>query len=235
VTSLAVRDTRVVELMDDPACDLRLLERTYGQFVVVNRLVAGWRRLWVRRLRPLLADRPRPTLLDLGSGGGDVARALAGWARRDGIALEVTAADPDPRAVAYASRRPAVPGVALRAASSGELVAEGRTFDVVVSNHVLHHLDDAALDAVLADSERLAARLVLHNDLRRSRLAHTAYGVVTLPLARTSFVRTDGLRSIRRSHLPRELDGVRPGWRAEAYAPFRLLLVHEPVPAGGAR
>jgi 2-polyprenyl-3-methyl-5-hydroxy-6-metoxy-1,4-benzoquinol methylase len=234
MTSLATRDTEVVELMDDPGCDLRLLERTYAQFVVVNRLVAGWRRLWARRLRPLLADRPRPTLLDLGSGGGDVARALAGWARRDGLDLRVTAADPDPRAAAYAFRRPAE-GVELRRASSADLVAEGRTFDVVVSNQVLHHLDDAALHAVLADSERLATRLALHNDLRRSRLAHAVYGAVTLPLARTSFVRTDGLRSIRRSHRPAELDGVRPGWRAEPYAPFRLLLVHEPVPAGGAR
>ena len=232
MTSLAARDTHVVELMDDPDCDLRLLERTYAQFVVVNRLVAGWRRLWVRRLRPVLADRPRPTLLDLGSGGGDVARALAGWARRDGVDLRVTAADPDPRAFAYASRRPAA-GVELRRAGSADLVAEGRTFDVVVSNHVLHHLDERSLHAVLADSERLAARLALHNDLRRSRLAHTAYGAVTLPLARTSFVRTDGLRSIRRSHRPPELDGVRPGWHAEAYGRTRLLLVHEPSPSSG--
>jgi len=228
VTDLARRDTEVVELMDDPACDLRLLERTYAQFRVVNRLVSGWRGLYAGTLRPLLAAQDRPTLLDVGFGGGDISVALATWARRDGIDLAVTAIDPDPRAAAYVARRPVPAGVTFRRASSVDLVAEGRRFDVVVSNHVLHHLDDAALQDLLADSEQLATHLALHNDLRRSRLAHAAYGVVTAPLARTSFLRTDGLLSIRRSHEPAELAGVRAGWTAEPLGRFRLLLRHEP-------
>ena len=230
---LAARDTAVVELMDDPACDLRLLERTYAQFAVVNRLVSGWRRLYVRTLRPLLA-RPgrtgpaaRPTLLDVGFGAGDIPLRLAAWARRDGLDLAVTAVDPDPRALAYV-RRQGTGTVEFRRASSADLVAEGRRFDVVVSNHVLHHLDAGALQDLLADSEQLAAGLALHNDLSRSALAYGAYGVATAPLARTSFLRTDGMLSIRRSHRPAELAGVRPGWTAEPLGPFRLVLRHEP-------
>lgn len=225
---MARRATDLVELMDDPDCDVRLLERTYAQFRVVNRLVSGWHRLWVTRLRPVLAASDLPTLLDVGFGGGDVPVALRAWARRDGVDLAVTAVDPDPRAAAYVARRPQPDGVTFRRASSADLVAEGRRFDVVVSNHVLHHLDGPGLQQLLADSERLATRLALHNDLRRSRLAHAAYGVVTAPLARTSFLRTDGLSSIRRSHRPAELADVREGWSAEPFGPFRLLLSHAP-------
>ena len=75
--------------------------------------------------------------------------------------------------------------------------------------------------------ERLAGRLALHNDLRRSRLAHGAYGLVTRPLAGSSFLHDDGLLSIRRSYRPAELAGVRPGWSARALGPFRLLLEHD--------
>lgn len=227
MTDLARRETTAVELMDDPDCDPVLLGRTYGQFAVVNRLVSGWRRLYVETLRPVLAAVPRPTLLDVGFGGGDIPRCLAAWARRDGLDVAVTAIDPDPRAAAYVRRAPTGP-VEFRQATSTDLVAEGRTFDVVVSNHLLHHLDPVALQRLLADSELLAGRLTLHNDLRRSALAYRAYGVLTRPLAGASFLHADGLLSIRRSYRPDELVDVRPGWTVRALGPFRLLLQHVP-------
>lgn len=223
VTDLARRETTALELMDDPGCDPVLLARTYDQFTVVNRVVSGWRRLYVRTLRPVLAASARPTLLDVGFGGGDIPRRLAGWARRDGLDLAVTAIDPDPHATAYVAARPSG-GVEFRRATSADLVAEDRRFDVVVSNHLLHHLDPPGLHGLLADSERLAARLALHSDLRRSALAYHAYALATRPLARSSFLHADGLLSIRRSHRPHELTGVRPGWSVRAAAPFRLLL-----------
>ena len=44
------RDTTVLELMDDPACDEQALRRTYARFGLVNRLVAGWRHAVARTL-----------------------------------------------------------------------------------------------------------------------------------------------------------------------------------------
>ncbi|WP_370544029.1 methyltransferase domain-containing protein [Frigoribacterium sp. VKM Ac-1396] len=226
---LSRRGTDLVELMDDPDCDLALLNATYRAFPLVNGLVAGWRRVYRRRLRPLLSTHRTTRLLDLGSGGGDLARALAGWARRDGLALHVVAVDPDARAHAFSESRPTPPGVEFRRASSSELVAAGETFDVVVSNHVLHHLDDAARAAVLDDSTRLATRLAVHADIERGRGAYLAYRAATRPWRSRSFVHVDGLLSIRRSFTAPELAAVAPaGWRVVRQRPYRLLLVHEP-------
>lgn len=231
--SLRHRAVGLAELMDDPACDLRALERTYARFGVVNGLVSGWRRVYRERLLPLAASVRRGgtplTILDIGAGGGDVPVALARRAARDGIDVRVTAIDPDERAIAFASRRETPDTVAFRRASSGELVAGGERFDVVLSNHVLHHLDAPALAGVLADSERLARRLVVHNDIERGRLAYVGYQVGIAPLAPGSFLRTDGLRSIRRSYTLVELADVVPaGWRVERQSPFRLLALFEP-------
>lgn len=226
---LSRRGVDLVELMDDPDCDPALLTATYRAFPVVNGLVAGWRRVYRRRLRPMLATDRTTRLLDLGAGGGDLARALAGWARRDGLALEVVAVDPDARAHAFSVSRPTPPGVEFRRASSGELVADGETFDVVVSNHVLHHLDAEARTAVLDDSTRLATRLVVHADIERARGAYLAYRAATRPWRRRSFVHVDGLLSIRRSFTAPELAAVAPdGWRVVRQWPYRLMLVHEP-------
>jgi 2-polyprenyl-3-methyl-5-hydroxy-6-metoxy-1,4-benzoquinol methylase len=231
---LSRRDAELTELMDDPDCDPDALERTYARFAIVNRVVAGWRGVYRSRIRPLLSHGRETTLLDIGSGGGDVPLSLARWARRDGLRLRVTGIDPDPRAAAFARSRPADPDVRFVAASSADLVAEGRRFDLVTSNHVLHHLDDDAFDALLADSAALAPR-ALHSDIARGRLAYAAYGPLSRAVAGGSFVHVDGLRSIRRSWTPAELAlRVPAGWRVEGAVPFRVLVVRDPV-AGRAR
>lgn len=228
--SLADRELDAEEIMDDPDCDLEGLRRTYRQFVVVNRLVSGWRGVYVRRLRPLLSAERTTTLLDIGSGGGDVPRTLAGWAARDGLRLEITAIDPDDRATAYATSLPPVPHLTFRQCFSSDLVREGAQFDIVTSNHVLHHLGPQQLDGLLADSTALARRLVVHDDIARSPLAALGYWVGTLPLHRrgrphASFVRDDGLLSIRRSYTPDELAAVLPAGWTVGRAPFRVLAV----------
>lgn len=223
------RDPAARERMDDPDCDLVALERTYAQFRVVNALVAGWRRTYRDHLRPVLRRDAVTTVLDVGSGGGDRARALLRWARRDGYRLEVTGVDPDARAHAWATRQPAQPGLAFRRALSSDLVAEGRTFDVVVSNHLLHHLDGDQLAGLLADSVQLARLRAVHSDIARSRLAYLLFSAATRPFFPGSFIREDGLTSIRRSYTPDELQAAVPaGWRVESQRPWRVLLLHEP-------
>jgi 2-polyprenyl-3-methyl-5-hydroxy-6-metoxy-1,4-benzoquinol methylase len=228
LTGFGRRDEHAVEEMDRPDCDPMMLQRTYAQFAMVNPLVAGWRRTYVRLIRPALSAAATNTLLDIGSGGGDVPRALARWARRDGLELQVTAADPDPRAHAFAAARPA-PGVAYRRAYSSELAAEGRRYDVVTSNHLLHHLGADELAGLLGDCSRLAARLAVHSDIERSRTAYALFGTGSV-VFRGSFIRRDGLTSIRRSYRARELGETTlctagRGWTVQRQFPSRLLLV----------
>jgi 2-polyprenyl-3-methyl-5-hydroxy-6-metoxy-1,4-benzoquinol methylase len=225
---LTTRDTQVTERMDDPECDLPTLFRTYAQFPIVNGVVAGWAITYRTEIRPRFTG-THHTLLDIGAGGGDVARALARLARRDGVTLSVTAIDPDPRAAAYVRGLPATDGVEYRQCSSADLVEEGATFDFVISNHVLHHLSPSEFGAVLADSEHLARRAIIHSDIRRTRLGYVLYGIVTGLLFHRSFVREDGLISIRRSFLPDELRRVLPrGWRVRSQPFFRTLAIFEP-------
>ncbi|WP_262425448.1 class I SAM-dependent methyltransferase [Brachybacterium sp. Z12] len=225
---LSERDLRAVELMDDPDCDPRRLARTYARFRMLNSLVAGWRTTYRRHLRPRFHAHGPTTLLDLGSGGGDLARALARWARRDGFDLRVTGIDPDPRAFTWSRSRPPVAGVQFRRASSEELVADGSRFDLVTSNHLLHHLSPQQRDDVLTDSEQLARLAAVHSDIQRSRLGYALFSVASLPLAPGSFIREDGLTSIRRSYTAAELRLIAPrGWAVEALGPWRLLLVHD--------
>lgn len=225
------RNTSESELMDDPDCDPVALHATYRLFGVINPLVASWRPIYRKHIRPILKSAAHEgraaTLLDVGCGGGDVARAFARWAARDGVDVKITAIDPDPRAHAWSTAHDSSTGVHYRAQSSAEAVAAGERFDVVVSNHVLHHLTADQLAEVLSDTAVLATSLVLHNDLQRSPVAWLLYWLITLPLARArTFVRFDGLLSIRRSYRRSELArAVPPGWSVRGHRFFRLLVM----------
>ncbi|MDQ0825789.1 2-polyprenyl-3-methyl-5-hydroxy-6-metoxy-1,4-benzoquinol methylase [Arthrobacter sp. B2I5] len=224
---LRQRATTEIEQMDRPDCDARLLDNTYRQFGVINRVLSGWRKLYAKELRPMITPAQHPlTVLDIGSGGGDLAVMLARWAARDGKAMHITGIDPDPRADRFARQRPSMAGVEFRNARSSDLVSEGARFDAVISNHVLHHLEPEELGRLLADSEILATGKVLHNDLVRSAAAFALFSVAALPF-RWSFIREDGLTSIRRSYTAAELAAAAPpGWSVKRSSAFHQVLTY---------
>lgn len=227
---LPERETQLTELMDSPDCDPVRLRRTLQRFALVNRLVSRWSAIYDTHLRPVFhghqSDNP-VRLLDIGTGGGDVLRHIVSLARRDGFETQAVGIDPDPRAISFASRtQVAMPGVTYRLATSRELMKTGERFDIVISNHLLHHLTD--LNAVIADSTALATHLCVHSDIARSRLAYLAFALGVTSVSPGSFLRTDGLRSIRRSYTPAELLAQLPdGWCVDRVGTFRLLAVCE--------
>lgn len=213
-----------------------MLERTYERFPLINAVISRWRSVYRRDIRPL-ARRRRIRILDVGAGGGDVSRALAAWSRRDGLAVEVTALDADARADRWARSRGG--GVEYRCAFTTALVDAGETFDVVISNHLLHHLSADELTALLRDSAALVSGggVVIHRDIARSRLAYLGFAAGTFPFAKNlladSFIRDDGLTSIRRSYTPGELSAAVPeDWQVRTAFPARLELRYEVADAG---
>ena len=116
------------------------------------------------------------------------------------------------------------PSLTFKSCHSSELVAQGASFDIVISNHVLHHLRAEELRVLIADSDCLSTGVVVHNDIKRDDVAWLSFVPVGL-LCRNSFIMTDGLRSIRRAWHPDELaSSLLPGWSVETRWPFRLLL-----------
>ena len=213
--------------MEDPACDLEMLRNTYAQFTYINGVISGWRRVYKRWIRPRLSGNPS-TLLDIGCGGGDLVERLAQWTSRDGLNVEITAAEPDERAVDFLKSRSLPKNVVIRQVMTGDLVREGQKYDVVISNHVIHHLDADELEQFLNDTSALATKLALHNDIRRDDFAYLGFFPTAL-LFRRSFITVDGLISIRRSYLPEELRRVVPdAWRVRSMPLFRNLLIWEP-------
>lgn len=217
------------EDMDALDGDLTKLHRTYAYFPVINAAVSGWGPLYRRLIRPHLSPTRVTTLLDIGCGGGDVAANLIRWADADGLRLAVTGIDTDARAIAYARSLPPYAGLRFENVSSHELVARGQTYDLVISNHLLHHLTDEEIQALLEDCRRLARREVILSDVSRRRASYLLFAVFTAPFFPNSFIRKDGLTSLRRAFTARELRERLPeGWTYQPQFFQRHLLRYAP-------
>lgn len=228
VRFLKERERHKIEKMDDPNCDRVLLENTYRQFVVINRLLSSWQRVYQDYFKPNMSSGEGYTVLDIGAGGGDIARALIKWAEKDGYQLTVTALDSDSRAFDYMSKQDFPDSVVVRCASTFDLVKTGESFDFVISNNVLHHLSETELSGFLESSQSLAKQLVIHNDIVRDDLAYLGYFCLSKLLFHRSFAQYDGLLSIRRSFTKDELEQhLLPYWRLQSMHPYRHLLTYK--------
>lgn len=236
------RRPELFEQMDNPLCDQEALFRTYDAFERVNRNLAGWRGLYIRYIRPMARELDEAlTLLDIGSGGGDITRAICRWAAQDGLVVKATALDIDRRALDYISQRGWAnhertqphsldTHISYRQGHTQELIGEGLTFDLIITNHVLHHMSDEECHELCTHAELLCKDrgLVLFNDIHRSDLAYGLFSLATLGRFSGTFIRGDGLRSIRRSYTVQELRDILPtSWSVNKMWPFRVVVTYQ--------
>lgn len=215
--------------MDQPDCDKDLLFNTYQQFSTINRLISGWQRIYKNHIRPVFKDPYKCyTMLDIGCGGGDIITILDKLAKRDGIELQIKGIDPDERAIQFLSNQKWPANITFRKAYLNELIQENQSFDIVISNHLIHHLKNTELHTICENAEKLAGQKIVFNDIERSDIGYASFKVAATPLFRNSFIVEDGLTSIQRSFRKSELQEVLlNGWKVYRQFPFRLLAIYE--------
>lgn len=214
------------EQMDDPSLDPSVYDEVLKGLGRVN--------AWTFAARPTLdflrrgtLGRDRFSLLDVGSGEGGMLRVIAKWAKKRGLAAELTGVDLNPKSegVARAMTPPAMP-ITYRTGDYRDL---GR-FDFVVSSLVAHHMSDDQLLDFLRWMEANSDRGWFVNDLHRHRFAYMGFPLLTTLLRVHRIVREDGRLSIARSFRPEDWRailsraGVAEGVRVKRYFPFRLCV-----------
>jgi SAM-dependent methyltransferase len=215
------------EWMDEPCSyeDFRACLIDLGQ---VNRLTLSYRPT-LAFLDRIASAKPGKALsiLDVGSGGGDMLRCVERWAKRRGIRVELTGIDLNP----YAARaaRELSPAKSAIQWKTGDAFAFTEPVDVVLSSLFTHHLEEPEIVRFLAWSEAVAGRGWFVNDLCREATPYKLFGLVARVMRWHRFVQHDGPVSFRRSF--REDDWERmllaagvAGARVARWTPGRLCV-----------
>ncbi|HWA58606.1 MAG TPA: methyltransferase domain-containing protein [Gemmatimonadales bacterium] len=194
------------ELLDHPDADPAVVASSLHHIARANFWFGGW---WaVRRgLARLLAEAPRGsrfTLLDVGTGNGDLPARAVAWAARRGITLTPIGLERHRTAAGLANRR----GVRTLLGCAGALPVRPRSVDIVLASQLVHHLSPAANVAFFRAAHGVARLGVVIADLRRSPLALAGFWVGSRLFRFDRATRSDGLTSVLRGFLPHELTAL---------------------------
>ncbi|MDR3635284.1 MAG: methyltransferase domain-containing protein [Isosphaeraceae bacterium] len=234
IAAFGRRDRRP-ELMDQPGLDEREHARALAGLRRINRLSRTVDALWgkIGRLLPDPSGEPL-RVLDLACGGGDNAIALARRAHREGRSMVVEGCDMSAVAVACAQSSAARGDISARFFIHDVLRDPlPGVYDVVTCSLFLHHLDEGNAATLFRHMAAAARRLVLVDDLVRSRAGYLLAWFGCRLLSRSPVVHYDGPVSVAAAFRPAEAADLaaRAGLRDVSITrhwPQRFLLAGSP-------
>jgi 2-polyprenyl-3-methyl-5-hydroxy-6-metoxy-1,4-benzoquinol methylase len=199
--------SRLAELMDDPGVAAAEMRRTLDELEWINRALNGYAPSLAGIAALLPGDARELTLLDVGTGCGDLPRRVVRWAGGRGVRARVVGIDVAPAAVEHAILRSSgCEGVSFERADLFALPAAER-FDIVHAAMVLHHFEDEKAPLALRRMFELARWGIVVNDIHRHPLAYHGIRLLTRCLSQSRLIRNDAplsvLRAFRRGELER--------------------------------
>ena len=202
---------RQPEVMDQPGLDPKEHAKALmglRRINAISRCSAGL----FRPIEALAITQPAKPLrvLELACGGGDTAIDLALMAKRKGLSLDIHACDLNPEAVAIAQTNAVRRQAALTVFTADALAkpTDQNSFDVVYCTLFAHHLDELDVVRLLEVMALRSRKLVLVDDLIRSRLGFALAWIGTRLLSRSWVVHTDGPLSVRAALQPDEMKSI---------------------------
>ncbi|MDQ3674233.1 MAG: methyltransferase domain-containing protein [Gemmatimonadota bacterium] len=189
------------ELLDAPDVDPDVVTRSLRDVAMSNTLFGG-RSAAIEEFKDVLRELPRrASLLDVGTGLGDIPAHAREIAHESGIELQAFGLD-----AAEELTRASRPAIDFAVCGNAlELPFRNRSVDVVMCSQVLHHFSRADAVMLLREMDRVARVRVIVSDLRRSRVAAAGLWLASFPLGFHAVSRHDGVVSVMRGFTPAEL------------------------------
>jgi ubiquinone/menaquinone biosynthesis C-methylase UbiE len=224
------------EMMDFPRQPKELLTDNLRNLRIINRYLGCYRTV-LRGLARLVNEQKldRFTLLDVGTGSGDIPTVIARWARRQQIAAQISGLEREASTVEEAvdqTRRSFAKITIVRGDATAPPFGAG-SFDFVLASQLLHHFTDEQIIALLRAWARLARRGIIVSDLVRHPVAYHGIRLLTKGFTRNTMTRTDAPLSVQRActisewrELFRRADVGR--LRVQWMFPFRVLALISP-------
>ncbi|WP_138496645.1 methyltransferase domain-containing protein [Paenibacillus pinistramenti] len=207
------------EVMDDFTDGGHELREALGQIRRLNRIFAapgpvlyGVRKLWKDAGKPR-----RFTILDIGSGSGDVNKALLRWAEEEGLELSIILSDITEEACEEARLLyRGEPRIRVRRSDVFDLPEASA--DIITASQFLHHFPEEELPKVVGHMLAASRLGVVISDLHRHWMPWLAVSVMVRLISANRFVKTDGPLSVAKGFRGRDWRKLRAALEAEAAA-----------------
>jgi SAM-dependent methyltransferase len=192
--------------MDLPGNEPAVLEEDLRNLRILNRYLGGYR--CIRKgLQEIVRKRQTAeiSLLDVGTGSGDIPAAIVHWARAKGITVRIVALEPDPITVNVAvTRTRLLPEISIVRGDASAPPFPPASFDCVLASQLLHHFSEDGIVSLLKTWSQLARQAIIIGDLVRDPVAYYGIQWLTRLCTRNPMTLTDAPLSVKRAFTVRE-------------------------------
>jgi 2-polyprenyl-3-methyl-5-hydroxy-6-metoxy-1,4-benzoquinol methylase len=230
------------ELMDDPT----LNDSAHRAALAGLRRINWWSRtdavVWnaIRSLAKQATPDSPLTILDIASGGGDLAIRLSRKAQQENVSIRIHGCDISPTAIEFATEQASKAGLTNISFFPCNALTDPLPipqYDVIMCSLFLHHLKEREAVLLLERMKSAALQMVLVDDLRRSRLGYWLAWLGCRILTRCHVVHVDGPMSVEGAFTTSEARDLAvaaglPDPKIVHHWPERFLLTWRPREGG---
>jgi SAM-dependent methyltransferase len=228
------------ELMDDPALEASALELALSDIGRVNRLLGG-NNVGLAGLKPFFDRKGEQPLevVDLGCGNGEFLRHVARYCRRHNLPVRLTGVDINEKGLALGRLQEVeFPEITYECCDVMDYLPKpGMVQPLIICNLFLHHFSEHQIRFLLERWQGAGFRAIIVNDLHRSALAYSLFRLFGIIFMNSGLARHDGLVSIRRGFLRKELEAfsrLLPGWECSIRWKWAFRYLWTLTPPGNA-
>ncbi len=224
------------EIMDAPVSDPAILIDDLRNLRYMNRFLGGSRGL-LYGLKSFVRNEKLTnfSLLDVGTGSGDIPAAITRWSRNYAVKPRIIAAEAQPMiANVAAAETSKFPEISVIQSDAAALPFQPSSFDIITASQFLHHFTEEKIITLLRHWAVLARRAIIISDLIRHPAAYYGIYALTRLCTRNAMTIHDAALSVQRALTLREWKdllheaSIGPV-EIRAIAPFRvsaLILLH---------
>ncbi|MCF8254562.1 MAG: methyltransferase domain-containing protein [Bacteroidia bacterium] len=139
------------------------------------------------------------TILEIGCGGGDNLMAIAKWARKEKLQLQLIGVDLKKDCISYANEHcKEYPEISFICSDYRDLKKNSKTYDLIFSSLFCHHFSKTDLKELMQFKKEKSDLGYFINDLHRHAIAYYSIAFLTQLFSKSYLVKNDAKLSVWR-------------------------------------
>lgn len=208
------------EFLDDFSLEGDDLRDALDKIAIINQWLGG-NRITIDGIKKLLKNYPKEriiSIVDIGCGNGDMCRAIADFARQEGLTVRISGIDANAYTVNHAKASSVdYPDIDYDTLNIFDESFAAVKYDIALCTLTLHHFSNDEILYLMRLFVKNAKIGVVINDLQRSAIAYRLFQLVCFVFQLNTLSREDGLTSILRGFKKEELISFSKQLRVKTY------------------
>ncbi len=196
------------EKMDEPTVPADDVYEALRELEVINKYLGGYS-VMLSALKKLNL-KEEVSIMDIGCGGGDMLRALSGYAEHHNIKVnQYYGIDFNPKIISYAKEKSTCfPKIKYITRDIWNDSIFDFKPDIITSSLFCHHFDNIELIGLIVRMHKLCNRAIIINDLHRHWIAYHSIKLLSNTFSNSYLVKYDGPLSVARSLKRKEWEWI---------------------------